>query len=203
MITHLKPLLIAAFGIACLTACKDSTPPTSQEALLYIQKAKEFTTPFFAPINIGTEILTSPENANPQRYIQDKYKSLIDAQLLQVEIAQKNSWRTVLNRSLTTKGKEMEDPRRAEEGVCYVMVCRLRPTQITRIDTMSVDSIIYNYEFEEFDITPFGKFLEFKNQRTHKAKALAHRRDKTWEMVPLYTPTVTPVQPTSQPVAQQ
>lgn len=183
---HIWPIITSFSVVLLMVGCKDSKSPTSEEALAYIQQAPEFNTTFFAPINIGVEILTSPENANPQKYIAEKYDNLIKAKLIEVEVVKKNSWRTVIESSLTAQAKKLEDGRRATDEKKYVAACTLKPVRVVDVDTIAADSIVYNYEFAETQITPFGKFLGFSDQKTHNAKAIAVRKDKKWQFTPLF-----------------
>lgn len=167
--------------VSCLSSCKLESP-SAEQMLETLKKAPHFTASFFAPMEIGRQVLTEQDHQNPQAYIDSRYRSLLQAGLIKVETVQKNAWRTVINTSITENGKQYVDSRRSSGEHAYVMVCNLRPQEILKIDTLGAtgDTIIYSYRFVESDITPFGEFLGYQANKQHMGKATAIRQGGEW-----------------------
>lgn len=182
MMKHFFKYAVALYIIVSLTTACKSNAPTADQVLETLKSSQYFTASFFAPMEIGRQVLTEEDHKNPQSYINSKYKQLLGAGLIKVETIQKNAWRTVLSTSITENGKQYLDPRRSSDEHAYVMVCNLVPSEIIKIDTLGVasDTIIYSYKFIESEVTPFGEFLGYQTGKQHMGKALAIRSGRGW-----------------------
>lgn len=163
---------------------------SSDEALSTIASQNEFTESFCAPLHIGREVLTAENHKDPKAYVDGKYGSLIRAGLLKVDIGEKNSWRTVIDVTLSDEGRKMVNTKRTEkhmeltgeDHVFYVAVCRLAPEKMISVDTVSADTMSLQYAIFERDITPFGEFLGFVDGRTHNHKRTFAKGAFSWEL---------------------
>lgn len=182
LITYAAALYIV---VSCLSSCK-AEAPTAEQMLETLKSSQYFTASFFAPMEIGRQVLTEDDHKDPKSYIDSKYKSLLEADLIKVETVEKNAWRTVISTSITENGKQYIDPRRSGDQHAYVMVCNLAPKEIMKVDTLGAegDTIIYSYRFVEIDVTPFGELLGYQNDKQHLGKAIAVRSKKGWQTKP-------------------
>ncbi len=166
---------------------------SSDDALNTIQSEDEFQTQFYAPIYLGSEILTDDNYNNPEGYIHEKYGEIVDAGLITTSVKAENSWRSVVNVTLTSRGKEMVDEDRTEslrkrtdyDNAYYVAVCTLSPERILNVRPLQGDTMEVDYTIIERAITPFGRYLEFSEGREH-----IHSRKFTkgllgWSLVPI------------------
>lgn len=168
-----------------LTSC--AGPLTKEKATEQLSASSEFSTPFYAPLHIGKQILTADNHDNPQSFIKDKYGLLIDAELLEVKIEKSNSWRTTIHIGLTEKGRAMSDTRRADDEHVYVEVCRLMISSIDTLKPISQDGKVVEcgFRFQEDNITPFGQHLGFQQGRTHSTKRTLVRSSGSWDIIKL------------------
>lgn len=167
--------------VIVLTSC--SSELTRQDALEQIASQEEFRKPYYAPMRIGELVLTGDNHKKSDQYIRKHYGKLIDAGLVTVECADRNSWRSVIDVQLTAKGKAMSDSRRNKPKEAYVQVCRMVPTQIEEFRTLSEGHIIEcTYVFAEKEVTPFGHYQGFQDGRTYKDKRTFVRARGSWRV---------------------
>ena len=167
--------------VGMLASCSKELTP--EEALKQIAAQDEFQMPYYAPMRIGEQVLTGDNHKNSGQYIRKHYGSLMDAGLVEVKTADRNSWRTVIDVQLTPKGRAMSDGRRTTKREAYVQVCRMVPVQIEELRTVSEDNVIEcSYLFEERDITPFGTYKGFQQGRSYKDKRTFVRARGKWRV---------------------
>lgn len=184
-------LLVMAAWVMLLTSCAGDFSP--QHALNTIAGQTEFENSFCAPLHIGREVLTAEAHKSPNEYIMNKYGNLVKAGLIKVDVGEKNSWRTVINVTLTEGGRAMVNHTRTdkhfeatgEDHVFYVAVCDLVPEKAATVDTVSIDTVGLNYTIIERNITPFGSFLGFVDGRSHNHKRLFVRKTFSWDLLPV------------------
>lgn len=164
-----------------LVSCSRELTP--EDALKQIVAQDEFQMPYYAPMRIGESVLTGDNHKNSQQYIRKHYGPLIDAGLVEVKNADRNTWRTVIDVQLTDKGKAMSDGRRTTEKEAYVQVCNMVPVKIEEFRTVSEGNVIEcTYWFEERDITPFGAYKGFQAGRSYKDKRTFVRSRGSWRV---------------------
>lgn len=171
-----------------LTSCAGEFTP--EEALVTIASQSEFTDSFCAPLHIGREVLTAENHKDPKAYVESKYGVLVRAGLVKAEIGEKNSWRTVINVTLTDEGRKMVNQKRTDEHckvtgedhVFYVAACRLAPEKMIKVDTVSSDTLRIDYLIVERDITPFGEFLGFVDGRSHPHQRTFAKGTFSWDL---------------------
>lgn len=181
------------FLVGCMLLVGCAGEFSSDEAVQTIASRSEFKESFCAPLHIGHEVLTAENHKDPKGYVDSKYGKLITAGLIRAEIGEKNSWRTVINVQLTDQGRKMVNLARTDEHmevtgedhVFYVAVCRLSPETVTKIDTVSSDTMSVNYLIVERDITPFGEFLGFVDGRSHSHSRTFTKGTFSWDLIPL------------------
>lgn len=165
----------------------------SQTGLNDIASQSEFVTPLYAQLHLGREILTGDNHTSPDAYIKAKYAVLLDAGLINYTIKEKNSWRTLVELSLTDAATTMTDKARtaqfqAESGendIFYVAVCNLRPQTVLSVDTVAKDTMRLCYQIAERDITPFGRYLDFEDGRTHNHSRNFVKSTFSWALTPV------------------
>lgn len=173
------PGLVLCMGM--LVSCSRELTP--EEALKQIAAQDEFQMPYYAPMRIGELVLTGDNHKNSGQYIRKHYGSLMDAGLVEVKNADRNSWRTVIDVQLTPKGRAMSDGRRTTDREAYVQVCRMVPVKIEEFRTVSEGNVIEcSYVFEEREITPFGTYKGFREGRSYKDKRTFVRARGTWRV---------------------
>lgn len=171
--------LVLCMGI--LVSCSRELTP--EDALKQIVAQDEFQMPYYAPMRIGESVLTGDNHKNSQQYIRKHYGPLIDAGLVEVKNADRNTWRTVIDVQLTAKGKAMSDGRRTTQKEAYVQVCNMVPVKIEEFRTVSEGNVIEcTYWFEERDITPFGTYKGFQAGRSYKDKRTFVRTRGSWRV---------------------
>lgn len=164
--------------------CSCSSPLDSDGALERLVALEEFQAPYYAPLRVGEMVLTGDNHTNSDKYIDKHYAPLIQAGLVQVDRSDRNSWRTVIDVQLTEQGRRLSDPRRKTARKEYVRVCKLVPSQIDSIENVpEQNSATCAYTFVEQDITPFGKYLGFAQDRTHKDRRTFVRTGGSWKVV--------------------
>lgn len=156
---------------------------TQEDALAKIVEQDEFRMPYYAPMRVGELVLTGENHKGYKEYIRQHYGSLVDAGLVEVTAADRNTWRTVVDVQLTQKGRAMSDSRRAGDKEAYVQVCRMVPVKIEEFRTLSEGNIIEcTYSFEEREVTPFGAFKGFQQGRSYKDKRTFVRARGSWHV---------------------
>lgn len=176
---------------AAMVGCAGEFEP--EVALSQIGAQSEFGKPLYAPLHLGREILTGENHTNPDKYINAKYAVLLQAGLVGYNIKEKNSWRTLVELTLTEKANSMVDKARTddfqaqsgENDIFYVAVCDLKPQSIIALDTIAADTIKMHYVIAEHGITPFGTFLGFEDNRTHNHNRTFARSTFSWDLLPL------------------
>lgn len=165
-----------------LVSCADREL-TPEYAFERIAERGEFRMPYYAPMRVGEQVLTRDNHETYQQYIRKHYGALIDAGLVEVRAADRNSWRTVIDVRLTPKGEAMTDPRRKTPKEAYVQVCRMVPVRIEGLRTVAEGEVVEcAYLFEEREISPFGRFLGFQQGRTYSDKCTFVRTRRTWNI---------------------
>lgn len=173
------PGLVLCMGL--LVSCSRELKP--EDALKQIAEQDEFQMPYYAPMRIGELVLTGDNHTNSRQYIRKHYGSLIDAGLVEVKNADRNTWRTVIDVQLTAKGKAMSDGRRMTDREAYVQVCRMVPVRIEEFRTVAEGNVIEcSYVFEEREITPFGMYKGFREGRSYKDKRTFVRARGAWHV---------------------
>lgn len=179
--TRWRTLLVAMLGAGLFVSCSRELTP--EYAFERISERGEFRMPYYAPMRIGEQVLTRENHENVQQYIRKHYGALIDAGLVEVKAADRNSWRTVLDVRLTPKGTAMSDPRRTSFKEAYVQVCRMVPVRIEELRTVVEGEVVEcDYLFEERDISPFGVFLGFQLGRSYPDKCTFVRSRGNWKI---------------------
>lgn len=167
--------------LAMLVSCSKELTP--EDALKQIAAQDEFQMPYYAPMRVGELVLTGDNHKNSAQYVRKHYGPLIDAGLVEVGIADRNTWRTVIDVQLTPKGRAMSDARRATDKEAYVQVCRMVPVRIQEFRTVSEGNVIEcSYVFEEREITPFGAYKGFQQGRSYKDKRTFVRARGAWHV---------------------
>lgn len=144
---------------------------TKEDALSRVSSLAEYQTSFYAPMHVGRQVLTGENHKNSKGYIAKKYGSLVEQGLLEVEVKEDNAWRTVVELSVSEKGKGYLDPRRSDADHAYVAVCRVLPVQVDTLIVHSKDSVECKYVIQQSDITPFGEHLGFEDGLTYNVTA--------------------------------
>lgn len=172
--------LLAWGGALVSCADKELTPEYAFER---IAERGEFRMPYYAPMRVGEQVLTRENHETYQQYIRKHYGALIDAGLVEVRATDRNSWRTVIDVRLTSKGEAMTDPRRTTPKEAYVQVCRMVPVRIEELRTVAEGEVVEcAYLFEEREISPFGRFLGFQQGRTYPDKCTFVRTRRAWNI---------------------
>lgn len=172
---------IVAGCLLGLTSCSRELTP--EAALEQIAAQAEFRMPYYAPMRIGEVVLTGDNHKDAQGYIRKHYGMLIDAGLAEVAVADRNTWRTVIDVQLSEKGRTMADGKRSSEREAYVPVCRMVPVRIDELRTLSEGEIVEcAYTFEERDITPFGVCKGFQPGRAYKDTRTFVRARGSWHV---------------------
>lgn len=167
--------------LAILVSCSKELTP--EEALKQIAAQSEFQMPYYAPMRIGESVLTGDNHKNSRQYIRKHYGSLINAGLVDVRAADRNTWRTVIDVRLTAKGRAMSDARRSTEREAYVQVCRMVPVRIEEFRTVSEGNVVECvYVFEEREITSFGTYKGFQTGRSYRDKRTFVRSRGSWHL---------------------
>lgn len=185
-----KFFLVLVCG-ALLTACAGDFD--TEKAIADIRSQSEFSHPLYAPLHLGLEVLTGENHINPDAYIKGKYATLLDAGLLAYNIKAKNSWRTLVELSLTEQASEMLDKVRTddfqkhqgENDIFYVAVCNLKPENVLLVDTIAADTMSVKYQIVERDITPFGRYMGFEDGRVHNHNRQFVRSTFAWTLLAL------------------
>lgn len=173
----------AALIVASLLTVACSSELTQESALKQLQELPEFQQPFYAPFHIGREVLSGDDHKQADQYIRNHLGKMIDAQVVQCKAIDKNSWRTVIEITLSEKGRSLSDPNRSTSNQCYVQVCKVTPNQVTAIREIEPGKKMeVDYTFIESDITPFGEHLEFKDGRTHKDTRVFEKSGFDWNI---------------------
>ena len=167
--------------VGTLVSCSRELTP--EDALGQIVEQAEFQMPYYAPMRVGEMVLTGDNHKNSRQYIRKHYGTLIDAGLVEVKNTDSNTWRTVIDVQLTTKGQAMSDSRRSPDKEAYVQVCRMVPVKIEEFRTVSEGNVIEcSYVFEEREITPFGAYQGFQQGRSYKDKRTFVRSRGSWHV---------------------
>ncbi|MEG2755840.1 MAG: hypothetical protein RR931_04450 [Mucinivorans sp.] len=160
---------ITILAIILLTAC--SEPMTKEDALAQLASQPEYNSYFYAPMEIGRTVLSGDDHKKSNEFIKSHYGPLTSQGLVEVELRGKNSWRTVIFVSLSPKGEQMSDPRRADSTHCYVAVCRLKPVAVDSLVAKG-DSTLCLYTIEQSELTPFGIHLGFKDKTQYHLQTM-------------------------------
>lgn len=187
----MRNILMAMAAATLLVGCAGNFE--AETGLAQIASQGEFAHPLYAPLHLGREVLTGANHTDPKGYMDGKFRTLLDAGLIKYEIKEKNSWRTLVELSLTDKASKLVDGDRTakfqreqgEDDMFYVAVCSLVPQTIVGVDTLCSDTMCIRYNIEERDITPFGAFLGFQDGRTHAHKRTFARSTFGWNLLPL------------------
>lgn len=173
------------YSITALLTLSCKSDLTSEQALSALQNLPEFNAPFYAPFHVGREVLSGDNHKRADEYIREHMGELLKSGVVQVKTLESNSWRTVIEVSLSEQGKALSDPSRATEEKLYVQVCRVKPIEVTQLKATgeSGDTIMVDYTFAESEITPFGKHLEFVDARQHTDTRRFVRSGMSWEVV--------------------
>lgn len=176
--------LIALFFLSLLCAC--SSKLTGEDALRLTRESSAFSTPFFAPFNVGSQVLTSENYKNPDAFIKGKYGMLIDAGLVNIKMVETNSWRSVIAVELTPAGMRMADMRRSDHDHIYVTACSIVADSILSMERDEQGKTIRAVcRFHETAITPFGRYLGFAEGKPHQVPlAFVHSRGG-WKLAPV------------------
>lgn len=167
--------------VAGLVSCARELTPES--AFKQIAEQEEFQMPYYAPMRVGEQVLTGENHKNSQSYVRKHYGPLIDAGLVEVKTANRNTWRTVIEVALTPKGRAMSDPRRTTAKEAYVQVCRMVPVRVVELRTVAENRVVEcAYLFEEREITPFGRYKGFQQGRSYPDKRTFVRAHGTWQI---------------------
>ncbi len=134
---------------------------TSDSMLERLRELPEHSTIYYYPLPVGEQMLTGEDHTKSKEYIQNKYGKLIEAGLLNVEIVQKNAWRTLINVSLSEAGEEMSDPNRSDSVFAYVAACRIVPDTVYSVRELTLDTLECSYGTSLKEVTPFGEYLKF------------------------------------------
>ncbi len=134
---------------------------TSDRMLDRLRELPEHSTTYFYPLPIGEQMLTGDDHTKSNEYIQNKYGKLIEAGLVNVEIVQKNAWRTLINVSLSEAGLALSDASRSDSVYAYVAACKIVPDTVYSVREVTLDTIECNYGSSLQEVTPFGEYLEF------------------------------------------
>ena len=175
--------IITLFFLSLLWGC--SARLSGEDAHDLLRRSSAFTTPFFAPINVGPQVLTAENHKNPETFIKGKYGNLIDAGLVQVDISESNSWRSVMSVNLTPEGMKMADMRRSDHDHIYVMVCTLKVDSVFNVrQERKEKTALAECRFHETGITPFGQFLGFAEGNPHQVPFAFVRSRGSWKLAP-------------------
>ncbi len=176
-----RQFLVLAFCWGGLVSCSGEL--TSESALEQIAAQAEFRMPYYAPMRVGEVVLTGDNHKDSKGYIRKHYGPLIDAGLAEVAVADRNTWRTVIDVRLSEKARAMVDGGRSTEREAYVPVCRMAPVRIDEFRTLSEEGIVEcAFTFEERDITPFGLCKGFQQGREYKDKRTFVKARGSWHV---------------------
>ena len=175
--------IIIPFFLSLLFGC--SSQLSGEDAIKLLRQSSAFTTPFFAPINVGQQVLTAENHKDPERFIREKYGRLVDAGLVQVDISESNSWRSVMSVNLTPAGFKMADMRRSDHDHIYVMVCTFEVDSVFNIEQVGKEkTVIVQCCFHDTKVTPFGQFLGFSEGNTYQIPFAFVRSRGIWRLAP-------------------
>ncbi len=192
MVKSVNKLLLTALSTSLLlSSCAGEF--TAEHALSTIQGEEEFQDQFYAPIYLGGEILTDDNYDDPDGYIYSKYGELVDAGLITTSVGTENSWRRVVEITLTDSGEDLVAPGRTEslrqktdsKNAYYVATCTLVPEKILAVKPLTGDTIEVEYTIVERALTPFGTYLEFSEGREHIHSRKFIKGTFNWELVPI------------------
>ncbi len=181
-----------AVGVT-LVGCAGEFSP--EKALLKIQKEPEFTTTYSAPIELGRQILTGDHHKNTQKFLKNQYGAIIDTEMVEVKTVEANSWRTVIEFSLSEKGLKLFDKNRTQshtgqggeenKDIYYVAVCQLVPEQVLGYTQPSPETAKVTISVVERGITPFGTHLGFTDGRSYEIERTFTKGMFGWNLDPM------------------
>jgi len=148
-------LLIFAGLVSC-------GPMTKEDAMEQIRNKSVYSSFFYAPLHIGRQVVTLDPGVTLSDFIKERYGTLQDAGLVEIEILKESSWRNVFCVKLTEKGMKLSDARRSDEEHVFVPVCRIQPVVIDTLIPLDGGDMECRYVIEQNEITPFGVFLGFE-----------------------------------------
>lgn len=167
----------------CVIAVGCKSELTKESAMEAIVACEEFKEPFYAPFHTGSEVLSGDKFKNSNRYIEDHLGPLIQSGLVNAKIKSSNSWRSVLEITLTEKGLEMADTSRSTKQNKYVRACTVVVLSVDSIRTITADQVLeVDFTFKEQDVTPFGQHLGLVEGRTHKDSRRFVRDGLGWKV---------------------
>jgi len=172
------------FFLLLFGLCGCSSELTQERAIAALGESSAFSTPFFAPFNVGPQVLTAENYKNPEGFIRGKYGKLIDAGLVEVKMMETNSWRSVISVELTPAGMKMADMRRSDHDHIYVMACMLAVDTVSSVQPADNKRLMtLECDFHETMISPFGEYLGFAEGKPHKAPFAFEKSKGRWKLV--------------------
>lgn len=177
----MKKLLFYLAVCILTVGCKSEL--TKERAMEAIVACEEFQTPFYAPFHTGSEVLSGDKFKQSDKYIDEHLGKLIAAGLVSAKVKGSNSWRSVLEISLTEKGLQMTDTSRSDNNSKYVKACNVTVVSVDSIRTITPEQVMeVDFTFKEQDVTPFGEHLGLSNGRTHKDSRRFVRDGMSWKI---------------------
>ena len=138
----------------------------------YINLLPEYQTPFYAPVAIGKVIISGEDNDKAEAVMQERFKKLIAADMVEVKKESSNAWRTVFNVSLTSNAQNICDTRRTNDEFAYMPVCTMKPVRLISTEANSDSTVLCKFVIEQQNITIFGDHLGFKPLVEHEMSHL-------------------------------